>query len=309
MSDFSVSIIIASYNCVNFIGKAIQSAIDQTGCDVEIIVIDDASTDDTKGFVKGLNIPCLRYFRSPINKGPSHARNIALQMATKEWVAILDADDWLEPNRCRILIEYAKTHNLDVISDNQKLVDADSEAFIGIRSRNIPLLEKAAFPLRIDYLTLIRNPALGVLQPVFSRHLIERLRCFYDESYIYGEDYYFLIKIVESGGCFGVVNMPLYNVRLRQGSLVSNRVKMYEGMVSIYEKLLSHERANNNPVVISSLASNISSAKKTIVYARVVDEVKRKNYLQALTNSLRYPVFFLQLPERVLTNVKKYLQN
>jgi succinoglycan biosynthesis protein ExoO len=102
-----VSIIMATLDGANTIGKAIESAQEQTLRDIEIIVVDDGSTDGTGDLVsamagKDTRIKCVRL---PQNIGVGGARNAALVHATGEWVAILDADDWYEPNRLEILLK------------------------------------------------------------------------------------------------------------------------------------------------------------------------------------------------------------
>jgi len=96
----TISVVIPTYNCQQYLAKAIRSAIAQAVS--EIIVVDDGSTDDTRRVVDAfsqLNFkPELRYFYQP-NQGVCAARNHGIRVAKGELVAFLDADDWYLPNK------------------------------------------------------------------------------------------------------------------------------------------------------------------------------------------------------------------
>ncbi len=88
-----VSIVITTYNSADFLHVAIESAIRQSYSRVEIIIIDDGSTDNTRGVIK--IYPCVKYFYQK-NQGISAARNTGIVKSSGEYLVFLDADDWLE---------------------------------------------------------------------------------------------------------------------------------------------------------------------------------------------------------------------
>jgi len=91
-----VSIIIPTYNRAHVLKRAIQSVLNQTYKDFEVIVVDDGSTDDTKAIVKGLDDKRVLYKRHDRNKGVSAARNTGIVIARGEYIAFQDSDDkWL----------------------------------------------------------------------------------------------------------------------------------------------------------------------------------------------------------------------
>ncbi|MBZ0161011.1 MAG: glycosyltransferase [bacterium] len=95
-SSPQVSVVIPTYNRAGTLGRAITSVLSQTFPDLECIVVDDGSTDQTVALVEGFQDPRLRLLRLPVNKGVSHARNVGIQAARGEWIAFLDSDDeWL----------------------------------------------------------------------------------------------------------------------------------------------------------------------------------------------------------------------
>lgn len=92
-----VSVIIPTYNRSHQIGRAIRSVLYQTFQDFEIIVVDDASTDNTERIVRALNDERIRYIRHDLNKGGGASRNTGINASLGEYIAFLDDDDeWLE---------------------------------------------------------------------------------------------------------------------------------------------------------------------------------------------------------------------
>jgi glycosyltransferase involved in cell wall biosynthesis len=96
----TISVVIPSYNCGSTLARSIASALAQTYPPLEVIVVDDGSTDDTAA-VAGSFGPAVRYIRQP-NAGPSAARNTGLRAAAGEWIALLDADDTWAPRKLEL---------------------------------------------------------------------------------------------------------------------------------------------------------------------------------------------------------------
>ncbi len=88
-----VSVIVPTFNYAQYVGDCIRSVMQQTFTDVEIIVVDDGSTDDTEAVIAALNAPRLRYVRHEKNRGQAAARNTGMEIARGEYVSFLDADD------------------------------------------------------------------------------------------------------------------------------------------------------------------------------------------------------------------------
>src|SRR5699024_10710311 len=99
-----ISVILPAYNSEKGIHKAIQSILSQTWKNIELIIVDDCSTDHTLAVAKSYetNDNRVRVLRTPENSGPYVARNIALQAATGEFVTINDADDWSHAQKLQI---------------------------------------------------------------------------------------------------------------------------------------------------------------------------------------------------------------
>lgn len=105
----SVSVIIPTYNRARLIGEAIASVLAQTYADFELIVVDDGSTDDTEMVVREFTDSRLIYVKQE-NRGRSHARNRALNLARGRYIAFLDSDDLYLPDKLALQVRYLDSH-------------------------------------------------------------------------------------------------------------------------------------------------------------------------------------------------------
>lgn len=105
-----VSILIPCFNAERWLGQAIESALDQTGPQKEVIVVDDGSTDGSLEIIKRFD-ERIRFETGP-NYGPNVARNRLLELARGDWLQYLDADDYLLPDKINRQVEFIGT-NLD----------------------------------------------------------------------------------------------------------------------------------------------------------------------------------------------------
>ncbi len=108
-----VSVIVPTYNYGKFLSRALQSIIKQTHNDIEIIVIDDASTDDTQDIVK--SYPQVIYKRNSVNLGVSASRNKGIEIASGDIITFLDADDWLQPDAIERQLPYFADPSIGVV--------------------------------------------------------------------------------------------------------------------------------------------------------------------------------------------------
>lgn len=114
-----VSILIPAYNAERFIDRCIRSAMKQTLREIEIIAVNDGSSDNTLAIMKKMADEDLRIqIINQKNAGVSAARNAALARADGEYLLQLDSDDWIEPGCCEILYDFAKETNADIVVFN-----------------------------------------------------------------------------------------------------------------------------------------------------------------------------------------------
>jgi glycosyltransferase involved in cell wall biosynthesis len=112
--DKTVSVIIPAYNAAATVARAIDSCLTQTRVPLEIIVVDDGSTDDTAAVVANFPAP-VRLLRKA-NGGPASARNLGARLARGDWLAMLDADDWWFPWKLERQLSLDQSADIGLIS-------------------------------------------------------------------------------------------------------------------------------------------------------------------------------------------------
>ncbi|MDA9985679.1 glycosyltransferase [Alphaproteobacteria bacterium] len=117
----SVSVVMPTYNNANYINRALDSILNQTFADFEVIVIDNHSTDNTEEIVCKLKDSRVRYFKINNNGVIAKSRNLGIQNARGEWIAFLDSDDWWTDDKLSLCMAHANV-NVDVIYHDLKIV-------------------------------------------------------------------------------------------------------------------------------------------------------------------------------------------
>lgn len=218
------SVIVPAYNCADLIGETLDSLTRQTGADIEILVVDDASQDDTAARVEAAAARDgrIRLVRAPANGGPAAARNLGLDMARGDWIAFVDSDDLVAPDRLERLIGAAERDGVDIACDNVELFDGDRTG----ENRRVLTGRWAEAPQDIDLPTFVlRNHmdlgvhALGYLQPIVRRAFQQAHGVRFDERLRVGEDYDFVLKLLAEGARMKLYPWPTYFYRQRANSL------------------------------------------------------------------------------------------
>lgn len=109
-----ISIIIPVYNGENYIKKCIDSLINQTKRDIEIIIVNDGSTDNTEKIIKEYDDERIKYFKNK-NKGIGYSRNFGIIKSTGNYLMFIDSDDYIEENACEELFDRCKKDDLDLL--------------------------------------------------------------------------------------------------------------------------------------------------------------------------------------------------
>lgn len=231
-----VTVIIPTYNSGDTIFKTIDSVLAQVGVKVFIIVVDDCSSDNTLSLVRAkYENESIRIIESMKNKGPSAARNAALELVNTTWVAVVDSDDMISQNRLKLLIEIAVKENSDISVDQYYMCrEADFKPY-AIRG-NLFCSEK-------PMLSLIESN-FGSCKPVF-RYKSTFANFKYDESLRYGEDLEILMRLLNSGAKISFIKKPLYFKRRSTNSLTGQRSSMLPEIVKLYKFILRKSYFSN----------------------------------------------------------------
>jgi succinoglycan biosynthesis protein ExoO len=218
-----VSFLIAVKDAAAYLPAALQCALDQDGVTLEIVVIDDGSSDGSLQIAEQFAARDRRV-RPMRNEGAgiAAARNTGLSHAHGDWIAILDADDLMHPARSRRLLDFV-TSDFEMAADNLLL-------FVEERPELAPkpLIDhrnwRSARAISLaDYMRSTfdntETPPLGVLKPMMRRAFIEAKQLRYDLRLRIGEDQDFCARALKAGARFGYWPQALYCYRKHAASL------------------------------------------------------------------------------------------
>jgi succinoglycan biosynthesis protein ExoO len=242
-----VSVVIPCFNAQGFVAEAIRSVLSQTLADVEVIVVDDASTDDSRSVIEAEAqrdtrvVP--RFLTS--NAGPAAARNRGLSAARGEWIALLDADDLYRPDRLERLLQIARDRGADMVADNQTIRDLghsadDRPAFDYLKPGEIVHADRLFFFGHI-WEGGGRYP-MGLLKPMFRRAFIEQHNIAYDPRYRLGEDFLFYLECMLAGARFYLTGDEHYIYRHHSDSLSHARSGAFLALASMCDEILRTRR-------------------------------------------------------------------
>ena len=221
-----ISIIITTYNVERYIEKAIESALNQSGVNIEIIIVDDCSTDSTWDILSKIKNDTIKCFQLEKNGGPSAARNEAIKHCTGEWIAILDGDDRFEKDRLAQCLNTAKNHNANLVIDNLTIYEEKT-------GDKRPMFNPNTFA-KNETLTLgqyikgnlfgQKSHTLGYTKPIFNSEFISKNKINYNPDIRIGEDYLFMAEMLALGGICAIEKTAGYIYTVRSGS-ISHRLK------------------------------------------------------------------------------------
>lgn len=222
-SDSGVSVVIAAYNAKAFVRRAIDSALMQTLAPLEVLVVDDCSTDGTQAEIEAARCADdrVRILSLPRNSGPSAARNHGIDAARGRWVAVLDADDAFAPERLASLVSFADRTGADIVADDVAYYDAAADMVTGT---GLGWISDISLPVSLQQF-LANNLAdgqgfdWGLLKPMFRRSALVDGRLHYDTSVRHGEDFQLMVDLLLSGARFSILKQPLYLYTQREGAL------------------------------------------------------------------------------------------
>lgn len=226
-----VSIVTPVYNAEKYIAKSIESVLNQTYQDFELIIINDGSKDNSEQIIqKYLNDTRIKYFPQE-NKGESVARNRGLDIAQGEYIAFLDADDMYYPNKIEEQLNFFnKNDDVDVVYTDIQIIDELGNNQNELKSEEI-ILNQNNFIASMLYRQLIPGPAAIMLR----RKCIDNgLR--YPENYLNAEDYMFTIQLALNFN-FRYLPKKLYFYRRHKNNLTNNHIKQVESECRIIKSL------------------------------------------------------------------------
>ena len=226
-----ISVIVPIYNAENSIKKCVESILNQTKKELEIILINDGSTDNTEEVIRSFKDKRIKYYKNE-NKGIGKTRNFGIDKATGEYIMFLDSDDYMPKDECELLYNKCIKEGLDIcICDFYRVYDGRKE------ETKLPDFKASSLKENPDIITEYLNP-WGKL---FKRELIVKNKIRFVENLKY-EDAPFVIETLCSAKKIGKVNKPLHCYVIHNNSETTVRDERCFDILKIVDKIRKYTK-------------------------------------------------------------------
>lgn len=274
-----VSIIIPVYNVEKYLRQCLDSVVNQTLTDIEIICVNDCSPDSSEKILSeyAQKDSRIKIITLEKNGGLGNARNVALKIVQGDYIMFLDSDDWLELDACEYAYNQISKNNNDFVVFGLYTYNQNTnERFINTK-KIVPFLDiegkSSALPIEIN------TPFFGngeCWYKIYDRHFILDNKLEFDRGTF--EDQRFNVNILTLAKSISVLNKPLYNYRKSESSITTNSLNWKD---YIYAKHRAYDL----------LKENFSSEHKF-----------RKYFLISVIN---YILFYFKKYSKLDKNIKK----
>lgn len=253
-----VSIVVPIYNVEKYLHECVDSIINQTLKDIEIILVDDESSDSSGKI-------CDEYAKCDSritvihqkNKWLGGARNSGIKIAKGEYIAFIDADDFIAENFCELLYDFAIKNKCEIVFHNSVLVD-DNKNFLG-ESNTSDLFNGKVFSRKevedIIYPTIIKSHYANFNSALFSRKIAEKGFLF-DEDIRYAEDYEAALRVYKIAESVGYCGDAVYFYRQNDASIMHvikfERLKQLIYLFELREKFIEENNLKTKENLFNS---------------------------------------------------------
>lgn len=206
-----VSIVVPVYNTEKYLNKCIDSLLNQTEEDIEILLINDGSTDNSESIIKEYNDKRIKYIKKK-NTGIGKTRNLGIDKSKGEYIIFIDSDDYIDYDCVEKLYNYALNTNSDVVvSDFTKDINGKLEKVI------IPNFETSNL---VQNPTIINYINLGPCNKIYKRSVLKDVR--FDEKHKY-EDVPFVVRALKNSDRISKINESLSYYVIHEKSQTTTR--------------------------------------------------------------------------------------
>jgi glycosyltransferase involved in cell wall biosynthesis len=287
-----VSVIMPAYDAVAFVEDAVRSVLAQTHRDVELIAVDDNSSDGTGDMLAELarEDDRVQVIRCARNGGPGHARNLAIDAASGRWIALLDADDIYAAEHIELLLQGIRRYGCDMIAGNQLLRVYPSGETLGLafpalaESRELSLEELVTSGTCADL-----SLSFGYLKPLISADFIAAHGIRYDEKYRVGEDFLFYFECMRQRARCRLIPDASYVYRRRLDSLTLSATSNYRTLSDLTTQMIRQAEGSLSAQLTALLRARKRYLDEQSEYHETVTLLRRRRLLQATRRVLANP--------------------
>lgn len=208
-----ISVIIPVFNTEKYIEKCIESVINQTLKEIEIIVLNDGSTDDSDKIIRSYKDRRIKYINKK-NEGIAITRNKGIKSAKGKYITFVDSDDYIDSTFCEKMYNKAEKENCDIIICDYYNINDNKKSIIKLNSFKNSNLK--------DNSEIINQVNLGPCNKIYSSRLLKNNKIIFPEDIKY-EDVPFVCKCLVKAENIGKIDEPLSYFNIHEGSQTTTR--------------------------------------------------------------------------------------
>lgn len=216
MNEEKIAIIVPTYNNEDSIQKCLESIINQSYKNLEILVINDGSTDNTKKILEKYKNKVSVYEK--INEGVASARNLGLKMCSAKYLMFVDADDYLEPEAISIMYNKLITTNSDIVMGNIENKNIES---ITIEENKYEYIYNG----RIKYFMVQWNKLIK--RDLFNGLTYPKVRI--------AEDDYMIYHLLNKANRITFIGKKTYNYNINNNGITANKLSYYKDILYVFK--------------------------------------------------------------------------
>lgn len=299
-----ITIVLPAYNVEDYIDECIQSVLNQTYKNFELIIVDDGSSDHTLAKCKKFSEDKRIKIISQSNQGVSKARNVGIKNASGKFIAFIDGDDVLGKNYLELLLNNIIMNSADM-AICKYVTDIDD-----LEKQKMETKSKTISKSNLESLIIKEKfQECYVWNKLFKKSIIKEKNIKFPEGITIWEDIYFIFSYLEQCNKITIINQPLYYYRSRENSAVNqnetitkkldklNVLNLLKNLkinkLEFKKQIAIHEIDIRLSFLIKNRIDNKEQLKREIVKIR--QEKKRYHIKLGLKNTLKYMYLLLKL--------------
>ncbi len=237
-----ISVIVPTYNKASLLEQTLLNILEQTYQNIEIIVVDDGSTDKTKDVVSSMQSEKINYFYNSQTKGTSQSRILGINKSSGDYIAFLDDDDWWDNNKLQLQYDLMIKKHLDFVMSNYVVNDlVNNKKYNVCLNRFIDDFSKE--------IVLAPGPFLQCC--LFKKEFVFKNMVLFDSAAEPSEDWDWFISISKQRPIFNNIKKPLFQWNLSSMSQSSDLIKETNAIEYILKKHLDYFQNKSNNQNIS----------------------------------------------------------
>lgn len=278
MNDL-VSIIVPVYNVEPYVKRCVESLWEQTYQNIEIILVDDCSTDNSLEVCKHLQetgrniLPVLHH---ECNEGQEGTRNSGIEAASGQWVMFLDSDDTYTPNAVEKMVEFASVNDCDMVfapynSIKNGAVEVRKATIAEFAGTREDFAKHCLIDIPFDVLSCVGAK-------IYRKRLLDDRHIRFDRTYKYNEDAAFMATSLSKAGRVGYLDLPYYNYIRRDSNSIQSSYRPHMFLSIQKSRAITRKFLEDNQAYSGERKRIFDSAQISLAFESLYNEASFASY-------------------------------